>query len=68
MSRTIDDKDKPVFMKNEVEAQLPLLKKQNLKNNSYAVKSVQELFTKEQLQDVQVKQVNYTSSCVAFNN
>jgi enediyne biosynthesis protein E4 len=29
---------------------------------------VQELFTKEQLQDVQVKQVNYTSSCVAFNN
>lgn len=68
MSRYIDDKDKPVFMKNEVEAQLPLLKKQNLRNNSYAVKSIEELFTKEQLQDVQVKQVNYSSSSVAFNN
>jgi enediyne biosynthesis protein E4 len=68
MSRYVDGKDKPVFMKNEVEAQLPVLKKQNLRNSSYAVKSVEEIFTKEQLQDVQVKQVNYTSSCVAFNN
>ncbi len=68
ISRTVDGKDKPVFMKGELESQMPVLKKQNLRNADYAKKSVQELFSKEQLERAEVKQVNYSSSCIAYNN
>jgi enediyne biosynthesis protein E4 len=67
ISRTADGKDKPVFMKRDVQDGLPVLKKQNLRHAVYAAKSTQELFTKEQLKNVEVKEVNYTSSCIAFN-
>jgi enediyne biosynthesis protein E4 len=59
--------DKPVFMKSELEAQLPMLKKQNLRNASYAEKTIQQLFTKEQMENVLIKEVNYTSSSIALN-
>lgn len=68
ITRTADGKDKPVFMKGELEAQMPLLKKQNLHNSVYAVKSVQELFSKEAMQGALIRIVNYASSCVAINN
>ena len=68
ISRTIDGKDKPVFMKGELESQMPMLKKQNLRNNDYANKSVQELFSKEIIDKATVKKVNYSSSCIAYNN
>ena len=68
VTRTIDGKDKPVFMKGELESQLPMLKKQNLHNVDYAKKSVQELFDATQMEKVLIKQVNYSSSCVAYNN
>jgi hypothetical protein len=67
VTRTIDRKDKPVFMKNELEGQMPMLKKQNLRNVDYAGKSVQELFVKEKMDGAVVKQVNYSSSCIAYN-
>ena len=67
ITRTIDGKDKPVFMKSELEAQLPMLKKQNLRNTVYAAKSIQEIFTKAQLDNALVREVNYTSSCIAYN-
>jgi hypothetical protein len=67
LTRTVDGKDKPVFMKNELESQLPVLKKQNLHNTEYAVKGIQDLFSKTQLEKALVKQINYSSSCVAFN-
>ncbi len=68
INRTIDKKDKPVFMKSELESQMPMLKKQNLHNVDYAKRSVQELFTKDQMANVIVKEVNCTASCVAINN
>ena len=68
ITRTIDGKDKPVFMKVELESQMPMLKKQNLRNNDYAKKSVQELFNAEIMEKSLVKQVNYSSSCIAYNN
>ncbi len=68
ITRTIDGKDKPVFMKGELESQMPMLKKQNLRNNDFAKKSVQELFTKTQIEKSIVRQINYSSSCIAFNN
>jgi len=67
MSRTVDGIDKPVFMKSELESQLPVLKKQNLRNAVYAKKSVQELLGNEQSAKAVVKYVNYSASCVAFN-
>jgi hypothetical protein len=55
-------------MKTELESQLPMLKKQNLRNTVYATKSVQEIFSVAQMQNAIVKEVNYTSSCIAYNN
>ena len=68
LTRTVDGKDKPVFMKTELESQLPFLKKQNLHNAEYATKNMQDLFSKAQIEKSVVKQINYSASCIAFNN
>ncbi|MEO5649182.1 MAG: FG-GAP-like repeat-containing protein [Ginsengibacter sp.] len=66
-TRTINGKDLPVFMKKEITDQIPSLKKLNLKNQDYATKTVQQLFGKE-IENAEVKQVNYLASCVAYND
>lgn len=68
VTRSIDGKDKPVFMKAELEAQMPLLKKQNLRNIAYAEKTVQQLFPEEKITTALVRKVNNTSSCIAFGS
>jgi hypothetical protein len=68
ITRTVDGNDKPVFMKTELESQMPFLKKKNLHNNEYAKKSMQDLFGNDQLSKAVIKQVNYSSSGIAFNN
>jgi enediyne biosynthesis protein E4 len=68
ITRTIDGKDKPVFMKGELESQLPALKKQNLHFSEFAKKSIDELFAKSEIEKSVIKQVNYSSSCIAYNN
>jgi hypothetical protein len=65
---TIDNKDMPVFLKHEMEDQIPSLKKQNLKHSAYARKSIQELFPPEMLDSAHVKLFNYSSSIIALNN
>ncbi len=65
---TVDGKDMPVYLKRDMEEQLPFLKKNNLKHQEYATKSLQELFSKEMLQECVVKTFNYIPSCVAINN
>jgi len=67
MSKTVDGKDKPVFMKRDVQDELPALKKQNLHHAEYAKKSMDELFTHEQLKKTVVTQINYASSIIAIN-
>jgi hypothetical protein len=67
ITKVADNKDKPVFMKRDVQDGLPVLKKQNLRHAEYAVKSIRELFSEEQLMNVEIKQVNYPSSCIAFS-
>jgi enediyne biosynthesis protein E4 len=67
MTYTIDGKDMPVFLKRDMEDQMPGLKKKNLRHGDYATKSIQELFSKELIQSSIVKQFNYTPSCVAIN-
>ncbi len=68
LTYTIDGRDVPVFLKHELEEQIPSIKKENLKNEAYSKKSIQELFSKEVISKCIVKRVNYTSSCVAVNN
>ena len=57
----------PVFLKHEMEDQLPSLKKQNLKHADYARKSIQELLSPQLLDSALVKTFNFASSVIAFN-
>jgi len=57
----------PVFLKHDLEGEIPLLKKQNLKHAKFATRSVQELFPKAVLDSALVKIFTYSSSIVAFN-
>jgi hypothetical protein len=68
MTYTIDGKDMPVFLKKDMEDEMPSIKKSNLKNEAYAHKSIQQLFPKEIVDKSIIKKFNYTSSCVAINN
>jgi enediyne biosynthesis protein E4 len=67
VTKTVDGKDKTVFMKGELESQMPVLKKQNLRNSIFAKKSIQQLFSSTLIEKAFVKNVNYASSCIAYN-
>lgn len=67
LSRTIDGKDVPVFLKHDMEFQLPILKKQNLKHGEFAKKTIQDLLPEELLKTSLVKKFNYCPSIVAIN-
>ncbi len=67
MTSTINGKDMPVFMKHEMEDQIPSLKKKSLKHRDYASKSIQELFSSELISSCKVKQFNYCASVIAMN-
>jgi hypothetical protein len=67
LTRSIDGRDMPVFLKHEMEGELPTLKRQNLKHAEYAKKSVRELFPPAQLDSAQVRLFNYPTSIIAFN-
>jgi hypothetical protein len=57
----------PVFLKHEMEDQIPSLKKQNLKHALYAKRSIQELFPSTLLDSSLVKTFNFCSSVIALN-
>jgi hypothetical protein len=63
----VDGKDMPVFLKHDMEEQIPSLKKQNLKHGEFAKKSIQDLFSTDILKHTLVKEFNYTSSVIAIN-
>lgn len=68
LTRTVNGKDVPVFLKREIVDQFPSLKKDNLKHADYATKTVQQLFGDELLSKAKVLTFNYCSSVVAINN
>lgn len=68
ISRSVKGVDKPVFMKHEMESELPLLKKQNLRNNVYASRSMTDLFSEEKVRSSRVRPVNSAASVVAWGN
>lgn len=68
MTRQINGKDMPIPLKKELTAQLPLLKKQNLKHVDYAQKAIQELLPEDKIKASLVREGNYFKSAVAINN
>lgn len=68
LTRTVNGKDVPVFLKRDLTDQMPSLKKQNLRFETFATKSVQELFSPEQLAKGKQYTCNYAQSAVAINN
>lgn len=67
ITRSIGGKDKPVFMKRELVDQIPGLRKQALKNEDFANKSIEELFSPDVLKRALVKEFIYSASCIAIN-
>jgi enediyne biosynthesis protein E4 len=61
-------KEVPVFLKKEITEQMPSLKKQNLKYEEFAKKSIQDLFAAEAVKKASVSEFNYASSIIAINN
>lgn len=68
LTQTINQKDVTVFLKHDVEEQVPSLKKQNLKHESFATKSIQDLFPANLIQSSVVNMFNYASSIIAWND
>ena len=67
LSRSVGGRDVPVFLKRDLEEQLPVLKKQNLHHKDYAMKSVSELFSAEVMGKSVEKEFTYAGSCIAWN-
>ncbi len=68
ISRTVDARDMPVFLKRDLTDQVVSLRKGNLKHEDFARKSVQDLFSEPLLKKSTVKQFVYAASCVARND
>jgi len=64
---TVDGKDKPVVVKRELEEMVPSIKKNNLKHIEYAKKSIQEIFSPEDIKSSIVKTFDFATSIIAIN-
>jgi hypothetical protein len=67
LTRAVDGKDMPVFLKHEMERQLPMLKKENLKHEQYAQKTIRDLLPANQLDSCFILEFNYCPSVIAYN-
>ena len=63
-----DGKAYPYFMKGEIEAEVPQLKKKFLKFKDYAAKTIEEVFSEEQLKQASVLTVTQPQSCIFIND
>lgn len=68
LTKSVNGKDSPVFLKREMAEQFPFLKKQILKHADYAQKSIQDLFATNVLDDALVKTATYCKSIIAIND
>lgn len=59
--------DFPIHMRKELTAQLPGLKKQNLKASDYAARTVHQLFKVGIVENAIVKEVNFSETVIAEN-
>ncbi|MBC7508484.1 MAG: VCBS repeat-containing protein, partial [Ferruginibacter sp.] len=63
-----DGKLYPYYLRGDLVGQMPLFKKQFLKYIDYAGKTLDEVFTKNQLSNAMVSEANYFQTCVIINN
>jgi hypothetical protein len=63
-----DGKAYPYYLKGELESQLPFIKKKFLKFDDYAGKSIDQIFSPEQLKHASVLTVTQTQTCVFIND
>ena len=68
ITRTVNGKDVPVFLKRDLTDQVASLKKQNLRYSEFAKKSIADLFSPEIIKNCTVKNFDYTSSVIAYND
>ncbi|MFV8341767.1 VCBS repeat-containing protein [Flavobacterium sp. XS2P39] len=66
-TRSIDGKDLPINLKQELGKQIPSIKKKNLSYADYSKKTFQELFAKEVVENSIQKTVNIQESVIAIN-
>ncbi len=63
-----DGKAYPYFMKGDLQAEVPQLKKKFLKFSEYAGKGIEEVFSEEQLKQASVLTVTQTQTCAFIND
>ena len=68
VTRDFDGKDYPVHMKKELTAQMVKLKKENLKASEYAKRTIDELFSKDIIENAIKKKNSITETVIAINN
>jgi hypothetical protein len=66
-TRSINGRDMPLNLKQDVAKQIPMIKKKNLSYADYAKKSFQELFAKEVVDNTIKKTVTIQESVIAIN-
>ena len=66
-THTIDGKDKPIHVRNELITQIRSLKRENSNFTDYAGKSIDQLFKKQFIENAIVKKVNQSKSIIALN-
>ncbi|HVS95218.1 MAG TPA: VCBS repeat-containing protein [Puia sp.] len=67
LTRSVDGRDMPVFLKREMERQLPSLKKRNLRHEQYAQKSIRDLLPADQLDSSMIRRFDFCPSVIALN-
>jgi len=68
VTKSIHQQDYTIFLKAEMQEQIPMIKTENLKYADFAKKTFQELFPKNKIDQSEKKLLNYSSSAVAWNN
>lgn len=63
-----DGKSYPFNLRDDIIGQLPYLKKRFLKYNDYAGKTIDQVFTKDELSHAEKLTVDETRSCIFLNN
>lgn len=67
-TQNINGKDIPLHTKRELTSQIASLRKQNMKFEDYAKKSIQDLFSKEVLETAKMKKITSFESIIAYND
>jgi hypothetical protein len=63
-----DGRSYPYYLRGDLVSQIPSLKKEFLRYDAYAGKSIEQIFTADELKDIHVLTVTQPSSCIFYND